>query len=77
MNLHAHAMIALVAQHDAEHLYHPDHGDWPSMDACFEAERLYDLAFEAQERATPEAMLDVERWICGEGEIPKKEERAA
>lgn len=70
-------MIALVAQKDAERLYAPSDGSWPSMDACFEAERLYDLASEAQGQTTLDAMIDVERWLCGKGEIPKKEGRAA
>jgi len=72
MNHHAHAMVALVAQKDAEHLYHPPDGSWPSMDDCLEAERLYDVAFEADARATQKAFDEVTRWLCGQGELPKK-----
>lgn len=77
VNLHAHAMVALVAQKDAERLYRPYDGSWPSMDDCLEAERLYDVAFEADAQTTREAFKDVARWLCGQGELPKKEGKAA
>lgn len=76
MNAHAHAMVALVAKADAEAIYRRS-GGAPGWDDWLESERLYDMAFAAQEHTTLEAFEEVEAWLCGDIETLPKKGRAA
>lgn len=65
-------MVAIIAKRDAEALSQRGWDEW------LEAECLFDIELEAQLRSTPEALAEVEAWLCGDIEaLPKKEGRAA
>lgn len=78
MTAYGYAMVALVAKTDAEAIYRQS-GGHPNWDDWVEAERLYDIAFEAQEYTTRKAFDEVNQWLCGKIEtLPKpKKGRAA